>query len=215
MISNRYKEIAKKVKRHHVKMVAFGLLGMLAGAGLAVLLSYGQVAFKEYDSTEETVIEDQQSEVEVATTSEAVRLYVKEAGIDAVFEEPLGLNNDRTIEVPESYETVAYYKFGPKPGEVGPAVVLGHVDSYRGPAVFYRLGQLEVGDEIFIEKSDGSKDVFIVESLERHSQDGFPTEKVYSDLDYPGLRLITCTGTYDHDTLRYSHNLIVFAKKVE
>jgi sortase (surface protein transpeptidase) len=143
-----------------------------------------------------------------------LRLRIPEIAVDAPFEEPLGLKANGEIGVPESYETVGYYKFGPTPGEIGPAVVLGHVDSYEGPAVLFRLGQLEVGDEIMIDREDGTTATFAVESLERHEQAGFPTVKVYSDLPYAGLRLITCTGVYDHGSLRYSHNLIVFAKLV-
>ncbi len=143
-----------------------------------------------------------------------LRLRIPEIAVDAPFEAPLGLKQNGEIGVPESYETVGYYKFGPTPGEIGPAVVLGHVDSYEGPAVLFRLGQLEVGDEIMIDREDGTTATFAVTALERHEQEGFPTVKVYSDLDYAGLRLITCTGVYDHGSLRYSHNLIVFAELV-
>ncbi len=148
------------------------------------------------------------------SAAEPVRLAIPKIDVDVAFETPLGLEESGEIEVPEAYDRVAYYKYGPTPGELGPAVVLGHVDSFEGPAVFFSLGQLKPGDQITVTRADGSLAIFAVEALERHPQSGFPTVQVYGDLDHAGLRLITCTGTYDHGTLRYSHNLIVFAKLV-
>lgn len=150
----------------------------------------------------------------IMSESDPVTLRIPKIAVQAPFEESLGIQTSQEIEVPAGFETVGYYKYGPTPGELGPSVVLGHVDSVAGPAVFYRLGQLEVGDEIFIDRADGTTATFVVEASERHSQSGFPTAKVYSDLNYAGLRLITCSGTFDRGEQRYSHNLIVFAKLV-
>lgn len=143
-----------------------------------------------------------------------MKIRIKKANIEANFEAPLGLKESGEIETPESYETVAYYKYGPTPGEIGPAVVLGHVDSFEGPAVFFSLGQLTEGDQIDIERVDGTIATFAVTSMERRPQRDFPTASVYGDIPYAGLRLITCTGIYDHGELRYSHNLIVYAALV-
>lgn len=147
-------------------------------------------------------------------SSTPARLVIPKLEIDAPFE-LLGKNVDGTIEIPEEYTTVGWYKFGPTPGEIGPAVVLGHVDSYEGAAVFYHLGKLDVGDRFTIVREDGTEAVFEVELLLRYRQEDFPTEKVYGKLDYAGIRLITCTGTYNHGTLRYSHNLVVYARLVQ
>ncbi len=151
----------------------------------------------------------------ILPASAPVSLRIPALGISAPFEEPLGLQDNQEIEVPEAYDTVGYYQYGPTPGELGPAVVLGHVDSVDGPAVFYSLGQLQTGDEILIERADGSTAVFAVTHLERHPQAGFPTELVYGNIDHAGLRLITCSGNFDDGAQRYSHNLIVFAELVE
>ena len=94
-------------------------------------------------------------------------------------------------------------------------MILGHVDSYEGPAVLFSLGQLKVGDEIYIDREDGTTVTFRVTDLERHLQSGFPTAQVYGDIDHSGLRIITCSGIYDRGSLRYSHNLIVFAEMVQ
>lgn len=142
-------------------------------------------------------------------------LSIPKLKLETTFEEPLGLNPDGTAAVPESYTKVGWYKNGPTPGELGPAVILGHVDSFKGPAVFFSLGQLEVGDDIFVTREDGSTAHFVVSELERNQQSEFPTVKVYGDLNYAGLRLITCTGTFVKGEQRYTHNLIVYAKLVE
>ena len=138
-------------------------------------------------------------------------LSIPAAHISADFETPLGLQPNGEIAAPKTYTEVAYYKYGPTPGELGPAVILGHVDSYRGPGVFYSLGQIKPGDAIIIDRADGSRLTFIIDSFERVLQAQFPTTAVYGPIDYAGLRLITCTGTYSHQTERYDKNLIVFA----
>lgn len=148
-------------------------------------------------------------------TSKPTHIRIPKINVTADFEKPLGLTLDGEVAVPEAYDTVGYYKYGPTPGELGPAVVLGHVDSVAGPAVFYSLGQLEVGDEIDIDREDGTTATFLVTKLERHPQSGFPTEEVYGNINYAGLRLITCSGIFNKGAQRYSHNLIVFAELKE
>ena len=140
-----------------------------------------------------------------------VALSIPTLHISTTFEEPLGLNADQTVGVPHSYDNVGWYKYSPTPGELGPSIVLGHVDSYQGPAVFFHLGQLKVGDSINITRDDGSVATFHVTGLKRYGQSEFPTDLVYGDIDYAGLRLITCSGVYDHGVQRYSHNLVVYA----
>ena len=146
--------------------------------------------------------------------SEPTRIIIPKIKLEAPFSDSLGRASSGEVEVPKDYVSVGYYKNGPTPGQLGPAVVLGHVDSYKGPAVFFSLGQLAVGDEITIERADDTTVTFAVTEMERNSQSDFPTAKVYSNLNYAGLRLITCTGIFDKGKQRYSHNLIVYAKLV-
>ena len=141
-------------------------------------------------------------------------IRIPKVNIDARFETPLGVAPSGEIEVPTDFNSVAYYMHGPTPGEIGPAVVLGHVDSKEGPAVFFSLGQLSIGDTIDIDRNDGTVATFAVTKMERHEQEGFPTVEVYGDIPYAGLRLITCTGIYDREELRCTHSLIVFAELV-
>lgn len=203
-----------KVTRRYI-VAAFAVLGLTIGAVLmSVYLEFSPLIYIQKET------EDPEEQVETVaaytlTESNPTRLRIPKIEVDAAFESPLGVDENKEIQVPEGYETVGWYKYGPTPGELGPAVILGHVDSYKGPAVLYSLGKLEVGDEILIDREDGTTATFEVIEMERESQNDFPTRKVYGDLDYAGLRLITCTGVYNHGTLRYSHNLIVYAKLKE
>lgn len=162
-------------------------------------------------SQEEVTISREIQEAVVYPTT----LSIPKLNMRVAFEEPLGLNEDGTVEVPDSFETVGWYKYGPVPGELGPAVVLGHIDSKEGPAVFYDLGQLKVGDAVEIVLDDGGRKTFAVTDLKRYEQDDFPRELVYGDIDHAGLRLITCSGVYNRSSKRYSHNLVVYAALVE
>ena len=144
--------------------------------------------------------------------SAPVRLVIPSIHLDTTFVLPLGLQADQTVSVPNSYTKVGWYEGGATPGENGPAVILGHVDSKEGPAVFYSLGQLKVNDEIEITRSDGTVVVFVVEKLQRYPQSDFPTLAVYGSTDNSTLRLVTCSGTFDKREQRYSHNLVVYAK---
>lgn len=146
--------------------------------------------------------------------SEPARLRIPDIYVDTNFV-PLGLQDNGEIEIPKGYTEVGWYTYGPTPGELGPAIVLGHVDSYQGPGVFLFLGQLEVGDLVYVDRQDGTTAVFRVTALERYNRNAFPTEKVYGDTDYAGIRLITCTGTYSHETLEYDRVLVVYGELVD
>jgi len=146
--------------------------------------------------------------------SEPVRLRIPDIFIDTNFV-PLGLQDNGEIEIPEGYTEVGWYTYGPTPGEIGPSVVLGHVDSYQGPGVFLFLGQLKEGNLVYVDRKDGTTATFRVTGLERYNRDEFPTQKVYGNLDYAGIRLITCSGTYNHETLEYDRVLVVYGELVD
>lgn len=123
----------------------------------------------------------------------------------------LGLNPDGTIEVPVDFNQAGWYTRGPAPGEAGPAIILGHVDSYTGPGVFARLATLAPGAEILVAREDGSQVRFLVERVAAFPTDAFPTEQVYGASTDPVLRLITCGGRFNLAQRRYSTNVIAFA----
>jgi sortase (surface protein transpeptidase) len=126
----------------------------------------------------------------------------------------LGLNDDRTLEVPKDYSETGWWSGGYAPGEPGPAVIAGHVDSKSGPAVFYELDELQLGDRVKVRRADGSVVTFAVERIERYPKDEFPTAAVYGRTPGPTLRLITCSGDFDESTGHYVDNTIVFASRI-
>jgi LPXTG-site transpeptidase (sortase) family protein len=125
---------------------------------------------------------------------------------------PLGLNADRTLEVPSNFGETGWFTGGPEPGEPGAAVIVGHVDSQSGPAVFYRLRALRAGDVIKIRLKDNSTVRYIVYSTLAAPKNRFPAKLVYSQTKKPTLRLITCDGQFDSSTGHYLDNYIVFAR---
>jgi Sortase domain len=126
----------------------------------------------------------------------------------------LGTNPDGSLEVPDDVRRAGWWTPGPPPGSVGPAVIAGHVDSTRGPAVFYRLGQLGRGQEVRVVRADGRVARFTVDGVERFAKDAFPTERVYGATSRAELRLITCGGDFDRRTGHYVDNVVAFAHLV-
>jgi hypothetical protein len=122
----------------------------------------------------------------------------------------LGLTDDGALEVPEDPHLAGWWAGGADPGERGPAVVVGHVDSHEGPGVFAALGDLEPGDRVVVAREDGTAVHFDVDRLERYPKDDFPTEAVYGATDAPELRLVTCSGEFDPAARSYEDNLVVF-----
>ncbi|KOX23143.1 peptidase C60 [Streptomyces sp. NRRL F-6491] len=125
-----------------------------------------------------------------------VRVRMASTGVDAGPVLKLGLAADGTVEVPSvaDADRVGWYDKGVTPGETGPAVLIGHFDTERGPAVLKDVSRARVGDEITVTRADGKDAVFRVRELEQVDKDAFPTAKVYGDTTRPELRLITCGG---------------------
>lgn len=125
----------------------------------------------------------------------------------------VGLAADRTLEVPpfEQADQPGWYERFPAPGDRGPAVIVGHLDSPDGPAVFAKLDTLDAGDEVRVRRTDGRTAVFVVDRVAAYPKDDFPSHLVYGDLDHPGLRLITCGGPYDAGAGGYQDNTVVYA----
>ncbi len=144
--------------------------------------------------------------------STPVRLQIASIGVDSTLM-TLGLRSDGSMQVPTGGFPAGWYSGGPTPGELGPAVIAGHVDM-KGPGVFYNLHDVKVGDQVTITEADGSKPVFRVTQVAEYLKDQFPTKRVYGNIDHPGLRLITCGGTFDNQSGHYEDNLIVFADLV-
>jgi LPXTG-site transpeptidase (sortase) family protein len=141
-----------------------------------------------------------------------VRLRIPVIGVNAPITE-VGLNANDTVQVPplDDHNLAGWYKYGPTPGQKGPSVLLGHVDSVTGVSVFFNLKDLRKGDKVYVELKDGKTATFVVDGLQRVEKTAFPTEDVYGKLNYAGLRLITCGGAFDAATGHYEENIIVYA----
>lgn len=124
----------------------------------------------------------------------------------------LGVRADGKLEVPSDFAQTGWFTGRAAPGEFGPSIVVGHVDSKAGPAVFFRLRELEVGDVVHIERSDGLVAYFRVTDKILVDKDEFPTEEVYGSTDGPELRLVTCGGEFNRSAGSYVGNVIVFAE---
>ncbi|MEV4558035.1 class F sortase [Kitasatospora sp. NPDC049285] len=140
-----------------------------------------------------------------------VRLVIPRIGVDAPVA-ATGLNADGTVEVPpmDRPEQVGWYRNGPAPGETGPAVLLGHLDTRKGPAVFHQLPRLAPGDRVELRREDGSTVAFRVRELVQYPKSRFPTELVYGNTTTAQLRLVTCGGALGGDG-HYLDNIIVLA----
>jgi hypothetical protein len=147
---------------------------------------------------------------EVTAPAEPVRVTIPEIGVDARVG-PVAQNPDGTVEVPGRWEDVGWYSPGPRPGQDGPAVLLGHVDSRAGPAVFADLARLGPGDAVEVHGGDGVVRTFTVTRLARFPKDRFPTEEVYLPTLARELRLVTCGGAFDRATRHYLDNVIAYA----
>jgi sortase (surface protein transpeptidase) len=138
------------------------------------------------------------------------RVRIPAIGVDARVV-PVGVDRTGALEVPRSWVEAGWYARGSRPGEAGPAVIVGHVDSTSGPAVFYRLGALHRGAAIGVAREDGSVARFRVQRVERWSKARFPTGRVYGATRRATLRLITCGGTFNRATGHYTDNTIAYA----
>lgn len=142
-----------------------------------------------------------------------VRLQIPAIGVDSALT-GLGLRSDGAMEVPSTGFPAGWYTGAPTPGELGPAVVVGHVDWAGSAGVFYRLRDLKANDEVAITRDDGSRAVFRVSTVKQYPKSKFPTGQVYDDIGFPGLRLVTCGGSFDRQARSYDDNIIAFAELI-
>jgi len=142
--------------------------------------------------------------------SAPVRLLIPAIGVDTGLMS-LGLQDDGSLEVPPEGFPAGWYTEAPTPGEIGPAIIAGHVDWDGSPGVFFSLRDLASGDAITVERTDGSAATFRVGSVQQFPKDEFPTDAVYADIAHAGLRLITCGGSFDRAARSYEDNIVVFA----
>jgi hypothetical protein len=138
------------------------------------------------------------------------RLRIPTIDVDVALE-PLALRPDGRLNTPPHWDVPGWYSGGPRPGDPGPAVIAGHVDSRSGPAVFFHLSRLRIGDLVYVVDRGGSRLRFVVDDVEAFPKNRFPGAFVYGPQPVPVLRLITCTGMFDAAQRSYLDNLVVSA----
>lgn len=139
-----------------------------------------------------------------------VRLRIPALHVDGPLQR-LGLQADGTVTVPNRPDIAGWYEPGPRPGQPGPAVILGHVDSRTGPGIFVDLTRMRRGAVVHVDRADGSTVTFRVTEMSRVLKARFPTDLVYAPTLQPTLRLVTCGGSFDKTRRSYRDNVIAFA----
>jgi len=145
--------------------------------------------------------------------SRPVRITIPAIDVNASVVE-LGLNANGTVQVPASWYVTGWYKYGPTPGQKGSAVILGHVDSTSGPAVFFELSKLRPGNRINVTLASGVTVHFSVIGLREYSKTALPDKLIYGTRSYDALQLVTCGGLFDSQTHHYLSNIVVFSKRL-
>ena len=159
---------------------------------------------------EESAGDPAEAEAEAEGPAPPERVSIPALGLDEALID-LGIADTGELEVPEDPDRVGWFTGGGRPGGTGPTVIVGHVDSTTGPAVFARLPELGPGDEVEVESADGTRTTYVVDDARDVPQQPFPTEQVFGVTPDDTLRLITCTGPYDREGGRYTENRIVTA----
>ncbi|HZZ97293.1 MAG TPA: class F sortase [Jatrophihabitantaceae bacterium] len=152
----------------------------------------------------------------IIARSVPVHLDIPAIGVSSTVQQ-LGLEPDGSVQVPplgrDSH--AGWYKKSPTPGQLGPSILLGHIDSAAyGPGVFFRLGDLRQRDRVMVTLADHTVAVFEIERVAEYPKAHFPTLQVYRNLDHAGLRLITCGGKFDPSVSSYEDNVVVYASMI-
>jgi hypothetical protein len=149
----------------------------------------------------------------VAVRSTPVELQIPAIAL-TVSLSTLGLDPNGTVQVPTDIQQPGWYRLGPSPGQEGSAVILGHVDSYQGPAVFFKLRSLVAGDMVDVTLADGVDAQFKVTSVAMYLKTDFPDQAVYASQGFSALQLVTCAGAFDTQTGHYLSNIVVYTSLV-
>ncbi|MER7269403.1 class F sortase [Micromonospora carbonacea] len=152
----------------------------------------------------------------VLAASRPVGITSAPIGLDAPVHD-VGIAADGSIGVPDAdrAQEAGWYDQGPTPGQYGPAVIVGHVDTRTGPAVFHELKELRSGDRVEVRRADRSVAIFEVDEVRRYAKTRLPVDEVYGDFSRPGLRLITCGGAWVGGETGYADNVVVYASLVK
>ena len=201
-----------------VAVVVFGLVVLALGAaGLVMLTGHpGQAADREAKAS---VPAPSGSAAPAPGSSPApaapapVSLTIPAIGVHTKLIR-LGITAQGTLQVPTVTSVAGWYTGSPRPGEVGSSVIAGHIDSYLGPGIFYRLSDMRPGQRIYVRRANGTLAVFSVTAVQQYPKDRFPTSEVYGPAPDAELNLITCGGTFDYTTRSYLSNTVVYSTEI-
>lgn len=150
----------------------------------------------------------------VSYAQEPARLRIPAVNINATVQD-LGINALGNMQAPDNFVQVGWYKYGPAPGQVGSAVIDGHVDNGLGLAgVFIHLDQIKVGDDVYVDTNASTTYEFVVTDIESYPYQNVPTDLIFNQNDAARLNIITCEGTWVPGGDTYDHRLVVFTKLV-
>jgi LPXTG-site transpeptidase (sortase) family protein len=185
----------------------------LAISGVAFVGASTAATPRELTLASSNAVAHASSAVKLPSTrrSAPVKLVIPAIGVSTSVGK-LGLQPDDEVMVPTTIHTVGWYIDGPSPGQEGSAVILGHVDSYKGVGVFFNLKSLKAGDRITVTSSDGVVTHFSVTRVVQYSKTAFPDQLVYGPHGKRSLQLVTCGGVFDHATGHYESNIVVFSQ---
>ncbi len=210
-----------KNRRGYLIALVVALLAALAVLALTLGGGPGPSTAQPPPSAQPVAVQPQptspaQDAVAALPKSEPVSIDIPKIGAHSSLV-PLGLNPDDTIQVPPVTTPLqaGWYTYAPTPGEVGPAVVLGHVDGNHQKGIFFRLKELATGDRVSVARKDGSTALFEVTKVHQVPKKDFEAEGVYDDTAGPELRLITCGGVFDRSARNYVDNIVVYARLVQ
>ena len=195
--------------------------------GIALLVAGGFIAFWAIAGSSGPPADAEQIPISIGTAvpevngqpvatplsaSDPVQIVIPAISVNAPVMR-LGLNADGTVQVPplDNHNLAGWFTGSVTPGQMGASVLLGHVDSWSGGSVFYKIKDLVPGDKVDVRRADGSTAVFTVDGLQKAAKVAFPTSQVYGNPGYPALRLITCGGPFDAATGSYLDSIIVYA----
>ncbi len=206
--------------RHRIAGLAGALLVIGGGSALGVAVSAQQHAPQPSASAAGSIGPRGASRVPAIgptlPRSEPVSIDIPAIGVRSSLLH-LGLNPNGTLQVPPLFaepSEAAWYKYSPTPGQAGSSIIEGHVDTYKGPSVFFRLGALVPGDTVNVTLADGTVAVFRVTGVRMYPKADWPWRTVFAQTRYAALHLITCGGDFDYSTGHYLSNVVVFASLV-
>jgi LPXTG-site transpeptidase (sortase) family protein len=187
----------------------FALVTALAGVFLGAVAPWRSVATWVDGGYAHVMASPSAPAAAPAPTGPPTRVRIPRIGVDSALLS-LGLDAHGALQAPPDYDLAGWYADGTVPGEIGPAVIAGHVDSFRGKAVFFRLHELHEGDQVQVQRGQAWVS-FLVVRVDRYAKNAFPTAQVYGPTPDAQLRLITCGGAFDPTTKSYVDNIVVYA----